>query len=61
MEFHIFGPNISCCLKTGNIFLVIEQKYAPKRPGFKHFLVKENRNCSRKINWIFVAQFTLLQ
>ena len=30
MEFHLFGPKISCCLKTGKIVLVTEQKYAPK-------------------------------
>ena len=29
----IFGPNISCCMKTGNILSVIEQKYAPKGHG----------------------------
>ena len=34
MEFHIFGPKISWCLKTGKIPLVTEQKYASKRLGF---------------------------
>ena len=28
MEFHFFGPKISCCLKTGKILLVTEQKYS---------------------------------
>ena len=37
-----FGPNISSCLKTGSILFVIEQKYAPKRLGFQHFLVMES-------------------
>ena len=37
MEFHFFSPKISCCLKTGKILLVTEQKYAPKRLGFQHF------------------------
>ena len=41
-----FGPNILCCLKTVNILLVIEQKYASKRLGFQHFLVMENLNWS---------------
>ena len=36
------GPDISCCSKTGSILLVIEQKYAPKRLGFQHFLVMES-------------------
>ena len=48
MEFHFFGPNISCCLKTGKIFLVTEKKYAPKRLGFQHFWVMENFNWSGK-------------
>ena len=30
MEFHCFGPKISCRLKTGKIVLVTEQKYASK-------------------------------
>ena len=57
MEFHFFGPNISYCLKTGNILLVIEQKYAPKRAGFsvlfshwKHKLIME-----KSLN--FIVQF----
>ena len=35
----LFGPN------TGNILLVISQKYSPKRLGFQQFLVME------KLNW----------
>ena len=30
MEFPFFGPKISCCLKTGKIHLVTEQKYGPE-------------------------------
>ena len=37
MEFHFIDPKISCCLKTGKILLVTEQKYAPQRLGFQHF------------------------
>ena len=49
MEFRFFCPNIPCCLKRGNILLIIEQKYTPKRLGFQHFLlVKENLYRSRK-------------
>ena len=44
----IFGPTISCYLKTGSILLVIGQKDAPKRLGFQQFLVMENLNCSWK-------------
>ena len=40
MEF-FFGSNISCCLKTGNILFVLEQKFAPKKLDFQHFLVIE--------------------
>ena len=42
MEIHLFGPSVSHCLKTGNNFLDIKQKYSPKRLGFQHFLVMEN-------------------
>ena len=48
MEFHFYGPKIPCCLKTGNILLVIEQKYAPNRLGFQHFWAMENLNWSWK-------------
>ena len=43
-----FGPNISCCLKIGNILPVItfEQNYVSKRLGFQDFLVMENLNWS---------------
>ena len=30
MEFHFFGPKISCCLKTGKILLVTEKNMPPK-------------------------------
>ena len=30
MEFHFFGPEILCCLKTGKILQVVEQKYVHK-------------------------------
>ena len=36
MEFHFFGPKISCCLKTGKIILVTEQKCLQKA-GFSAF------------------------
>ena len=42
MEIHLFGPSVSRCLKTGNNFLDIKQKYSSKRLGFQHFLVMEN-------------------
>ena len=35
MEFHLSGPKISCCLKTGKILLDTEQKYVPKTLGFQ--------------------------
>ena len=41
MEFHFFGPKISCCLKTEKTLLVTEQKYVSKRLGFQHFIVVE--------------------
>ena len=44
MEFHFFSPNISFCLETGSIFLVIAQKYAPKKLGFQYALVMESLN-----------------
>ena len=43
----VFGPAISCCLKIAHIRLVIEQRCAPKRPGFQHFIVMEN------LNWLW--------
>ena len=30
---------------------VMEHKYARRRPGFQHFLVMENLNCSWKKSW----------
>ena len=45
----IFCSKYFVLLKTGNIFLVIEQKYTSKRLGFRHFLVMENSNWSWKI------------
>ena len=44
----IFCPNISCCLKTGNILLVFEQKHAPKRLSFQHFVVMGNLKWSER-------------
>ena len=38
------GPNVSCGLKTGNSFLVIEQKNVPKKLSFEHSKVMENFN-----------------
>ena len=43
LEFHLFGPNISCCLKTENI-LLIEKNVCLKKAVFQHFLVMENLN-----------------
>ena len=39
----LFGPNISRCLKTRNILLVMGQKYARKRLGFQHFLIMHGK------------------
>ena len=50
-----FGPKISCCLKTGNVLLVIEQKCALKRLDFRHFLVMENLSWSWQKSLIFIA------
>ena len=36
--FYFIGPNILCCLKTGNILLVTEQKYAPQKTAFSAFV-----------------------
>ena len=38
-KFHVFGPKILCCLKTRNIFLVIEQNNAPKMLGFQQYFL----------------------
>ena len=46
-EISLFVPTISCCLKIGNILLVIKQKYASKRLGLQCFLVMEN------LNWLW--------
>ena len=43
-----FDPNISRCLKTRNILIVMGRKYAQKRLGFQFFLVMENSNWSWK-------------
>ena len=63
MEFHFFGPKILCCLKTGKIIQVTEQKHAPTRLDFQHFWVTENLNWSWKSLWkvieFFFAQFMI--
>ena len=57
MEFHFLGPNISCCLKTGKILLVTEQKTCLQKAGFSVFLSYGKFKLVMKKSLNFIAQF----
>ena len=57
MEFHFFGPKISCRLKTGKILLVTEQKICPQKAGFSSFLSHGKFKLVTEKSLNFIAQF----
>ena len=56
----ILGPNILCCLKTGSILLVIEQKFTPKVWIFTiSFSSHENFKLLMEKSLNFIAHFSV--
>ena len=51
MEFHFFGPKISCCLKTEKTLLVTEIKIWLQKAGFSAFHSRGKVRLVMKKSW----------